>query len=460
MKNRIISLIFSAILIGLVVIGITFLFLITPSPDLDINYNDFNFDYIIPMPGVYQVFDIAQMEFIDSIVPYYLYRTNLESGTNNVFNLYLLDRSDEGSFDIFSDINLNNANTIVINSELFELSNCQIGSDMVFNFFGKTVHKNVQDILSIYPFSSNNVAFTLLSDEFHEELKNKISQLSWSGAFVKVNDFQKADRYFYYDYRPLGKVGDESWYESPEAYEFMLNSISNTAVPNEIINLHTKRIEQESLQSVFIRSRLINACISYALISMWIILSSLVVLICRNKRDLEILKLGYQVKKIKNGYRIYNFIIWLLSSLMFPVFFHKYNIFYSIIYEFCICVSVLISWIIMTHRFSKLVSSLAVENFHASDNGSRFDFTSSKIQNPKSEKAIISKNNDFDINSEEQHKELSNNIDKENKTNLSDKILDQKSTETILPEKNNHDMHLGKHDNELSNNEKEEENGK
>lgn len=348
--NRKIILFSIAIFVGLFAVEIVYLFLVSQPNDFDINYSDYAFDYIIPRPWYSQVEEIARYDFVDSISPFYIYRTSYNEKNKVNFDLYLIDNQDVE--------NLIDDGFCIVDYDFAKIAGVKVGDTIAFKVFDTIQTKTIKAVLSRYPFSSRPSVFSNLTKTDELLLQSNIDQLSYSGAYVKANDFEEADKYFYYEYYPLGKVGEESWYESSEAYKYMLSSITATSVPNEIISVESARINQSQSRIDYYKERSRNFIISCLLIGLLFFLSWVGVLQLNKRKDENKIVLGCKISLLLRDYFASYFVFLIIASIGSFLYAKSYSFKYSIIFEVFIDLCVITLCLLTQKRFCKKTSHL------------------------------------------------------------------------------------------------------
>ena len=219
-----------------------------PKDNEDIYYSDAEFDYIIPQPGDSQVSCLEELTFIDAVVPYYNYSMEL-AGYN--INLYMVDSNDcsrtafggglllSGEDYLFSD-------SIIIDKSLSEKLGLELGDSIILSIEGKGFIFHVVGISEDNKFSNRTSAAILFDDEVADIILSTFERVSYSGAFVSVNDRNQAESYFSNSYIPEGKVGEPAWYSSEEIYQYVKDSISAGSAVYEIIDVNGLKTQETS----------------------------------------------------------------------------------------------------------------------------------------------------------------------------------------------------------------------
>ncbi len=211
-------------------------------------YSNARFNYIIPQPGDEQISRLEALSFIERIIPYYNYSCEL-NGYN--INLYLLD-SPDCSQTVFGDGFLLqgrddlSSNSIIVDKALSEKLGWKLGDSVVLNIEGTLFTFYVTGVSELNRFSPIASAAVLFDGVFADFILSFFDKISYSGAFVSVNDKIQADNFFANDYVPEGKIGKVEWYASEEMFRYVQESVSSISSAHEIIDVEGLILNEKS----------------------------------------------------------------------------------------------------------------------------------------------------------------------------------------------------------------------
>ena len=171
-----------------------------------------------------------------------------------------------------------------------------------------------------------------------------------------MNDFAQGDQYFYYKYRPLGKVGDTSWYNSIDSYEYMYQSISSFAAPSEIINVESLRTVNDTLKQDYQRAEARSLFLMCFFSVLTLLVLWLITIFARKKRDLEMERLGLSVSKIKQAYLISIVVSSAVSSIGSFIIYKNYGLKEALIFEGSIFLVMIIMILFIQIKLHKSVA--------------------------------------------------------------------------------------------------------
>ena len=209
-------------------------------------YERCNFDFIIPKPWYTQISEIKNMKFVDGIVPYFITEKKLTTkGRSIKVDLYIVEKDADFGMTPYSSALLTTGRIpdgtgIVIDEKTKRQLEVGVGDSVQISFQDGDIPFTISGISQTNKFSIYPTAVVLYTGKIKDTVSS-IENLSYTGAFVRVNDTEAGKKYFYEKYRALGKVGERSWYNDDESYEFMKKSIEGLSVEKEITNIDDLR---------------------------------------------------------------------------------------------------------------------------------------------------------------------------------------------------------------------------
>lgn len=209
-------------------------------------YERCNFDFIIPKPWYTQISEIKNMNFVDGIVPYFITEKKLTAkGRSIKVDLYIVEKDADFGITPYSPTLLSigrlpDDTGIVIDEKTKRQLEVGVGDSVKISFQDGDIPFTISGISQENKFSIYPTAIVLYTGKI-KDIVSSIENLSYTGAFVSVNDIEAGKTYFYEKYRAMGKVGEQSWYNDAESYEFMKKSIEGLSVEKEVISVDDLR---------------------------------------------------------------------------------------------------------------------------------------------------------------------------------------------------------------------------
>ena len=251
LKNISLGIICSAILLVLV-------FLIVSTSEKENSDDVFylencDFDFIIPRPWYTQIPEIRNLSFVEEITPYYITEKSVSIGERSTkADIYFFDSNAHISNTAFSTMLMTEGASLDEDSILIDektqkiLGGASVGDEVHISLSDSQIRFRIAGIVRANRFSRYPTAAVLYSGKQKNAINNTVENISYTGAFVKTNDVSAAETYFNTRYKAMGKVGERSWYEDEQAYEFMKNSIENLNFSKEISNVAQERANAKS----------------------------------------------------------------------------------------------------------------------------------------------------------------------------------------------------------------------
>ena len=355
LKKIAVGILFAVILLAFV-FGVLFVFE-KESTEEKAYYDSCGFDFIIPSPWYSQIPEIKKMKFVDEIVPYYVTGQSVVADSKNAkIDIYLFEEKANFSNTSFSENMLVSGKTLSENCIVIDenaskvLGNVSVGDSVSISFGDGSVKFKVCGIVQPGSFSFYPTAAVFFTGKVKKDVSAIAEKLSYTGAFVKVNDISAAENYFSTKYRAMGKVGERSWYEDDESYKFMKKSIEEMSFAKEIMNISQSKANATSKTSETKKSNSKRILIVTAGTFLLNFLLWRVHLTASSSRIRDRIKNGTKMDLIVHGFR------WgaVISALIFCIVLFKFwdittisdrKILYEIIccevlstFLFCICV--------------------------------------------------------------------------------------------------------------------------
>lgn len=240
-KNRFL---FTFVLTALIAILIGFFFVVPNIKNESENslktsvYENTSIDFDIPGPTKEQLNEIQNMDFIDAAFGYYYTETSVKAkGKGVTQKIIFSDCMDKVEITMFNESRIveqgkdNYSNPIYVDYEFVKKTGVGIG-DVV------ELSSIEFQVAGIYETNSyNNAILAPLVGEQKSLIESKNS--GYSGAFLKVSDYAKADSYLK-KYKPLGRLKDKSSFDSEEEYNIHYKAWESANYYNEVTSFKGK----------------------------------------------------------------------------------------------------------------------------------------------------------------------------------------------------------------------------
>lgn len=285
-------------------------------------YNKIDFDFIIPKPWYSQISEIENMNFVSSIVPYYMTSRNVSvNGSSYKLDFYILEKNSDLTKTPYTPKLLINGkipsnNEALIDKNTQNILNAQIGDEIQVSFGKELCKFIISGIVQPNNFASNPTVMVYYDGEVKKGIESSIENLSYSGAYLDAIDISIAEKYLNNEYRAKGKIGDKSWYENDEAYEYMKASIESMSVSKEITNIASIKANSLSKYEENVKHNVSLLFISIGVDFSLFILIWFIYLFISSKTYNELIKNGKKTtKQIVSSFRFGAF-----TTLLFDAF--------------------------------------------------------------------------------------------------------------------------------------------
>lgn len=241
MKNKI----FIGLISGVIIYLITFIVLKgTNSVKNESSYYDkIAFDFIVPKPWYTQIAELEQMDFISTVTPYYMTnKTASLNGHNYNIDFYIVENGANLYNTPYTPFllikgNLPTENEALLDKKAADITNAAIGDTVSVTIGNETLKLKISGFVDINKFAAHPTALMYYTNSVKKAIESTIAHLSYSGAYIDVNNLAAAENYFNNVYRAKGKIGERGWYKDDNAYNYMKKSIKSANVAKEITNV-------------------------------------------------------------------------------------------------------------------------------------------------------------------------------------------------------------------------------
>lgn len=201
-------------------------------------YEKTEIDFDIPAPTKEQLTEIQNQDFIDSAFGYYYTETSVKANGKNITQKIIFsDCMDMAEITMFNKNrvieagNANYDNPIYVDYDFVKKAGVGIGDEIELS--------NIKfQVAAIYESNTYNGAILApLVGEQKTLIESKNS--GYSGAFLKVNDYAKADSYLK-SYKPLGRLKDRDSFENEEEYNIHYSAWESANYYNEVTSFKGK----------------------------------------------------------------------------------------------------------------------------------------------------------------------------------------------------------------------------
>lgn len=286
-------------------------------------YGNIDFDFIIPKPWYSQISEIESMDFINSVIPYYMTSKKASiNGSNSKLDFYILENNSDltktpYTVKLLITGKMPANNEALIDENVQKKLNVNIGDELKVSFGKESCNFKISGVVKSNKFASNPTVMIYFDGAVKKGIESSINTLSYSGAYVDAKDVSIAENYLNNEYRAKGKIGDKSWYPDNEAYEYTKSSIESLSVSNEIANVPSLKANSLSKYKENTKDNLASLFISIVVDFLLFILIWFIYLFISSKSYSESLKNGKTTtKQVISSFRYGAFITLLLDAVL------------------------------------------------------------------------------------------------------------------------------------------------
>ena len=183
-------------------------------------------DFVIPSPSQAQVDSIANLEHVNSVVPYGFASKSLNKDGKTInTNVFIVNSIDDVASTVFSDELLISRsketpkNSMFVSSKVADTLKLAIGDDVSLAVFEKEV---TFTIAAIYEDDQRNVGGMVMVVLSGDLASAKPQDYKYSGAYISSNNYQATKEYLN-NYKPLGDLRPREDFSSDELYQAYLD---------------------------------------------------------------------------------------------------------------------------------------------------------------------------------------------------------------------------------------------
>ena len=271
----------------------------------------------IPSPSKTQIKDLEKSGVISEAFAYYFTETKAVIGKKSYdISLLMSDTMKNIDFTMYSksrliesDASGNNTDYAYIDYSFASRTGLKIGDKITVNLAGKTFELTVSRIYednSVFDKTPILCEYSGIQKKIYEEAVNHIS---YSGAFVKCDDFSKAQSAFQ-NYIPEGKLRARNEFDSDSAFNSYNNSIKTSNYAKEIISYDSTFIKDEyNSEKNGACSKFIMGLLIFIIV---IFIENLILFYRKKEKDLFT---DLRNRKVIKNYRILSYIVELAVSI-------------------------------------------------------------------------------------------------------------------------------------------------
>ena len=219
-------------------------------------------DFDVPSPSYEQIAQLESEDCIESVFPYYYTETSLSvDGKTRQSKLFFSDVFDKLGQTMYCEARLiekateEYGNPLLVDYQFIQDTGAKLGSTVSVTLGTSKVDFQIAAIYETNTYYEGGAVMAKWEGAQKEAITTASPKVVYSGAYVQATDHQRCKQYLEEQYKPYGRLKDESEFATHEAYEthynaFMsgnyANEITDFAVKNQGAEASVERLERSS----------------------------------------------------------------------------------------------------------------------------------------------------------------------------------------------------------------------
>ena len=206
-------------------------------------YVDTSIDFIIPSPSYSQIQEIEQNPEtgVSAITPYYETSSSARINGNEAKGTVLfiadaakVDFTPYGSQRIVSGEKNSTEGNAIVDRPYIDKNGCKIGDTVEMTLSGHQFNFTITGMTEANTYYNDGTIALVLSAEQVTQLES--DGVGFSAAYVSASDYERCKRYLLNDYKPYGRLKEETEFDSQEAYQQHVKNFNEANWSKEITN--------------------------------------------------------------------------------------------------------------------------------------------------------------------------------------------------------------------------------
>lgn len=231
-------------------------------------YRNSEMDFIAPEPSFEQVEELAGTHGIDKIFPYFLTKTQVSAnGTDRATTVLLTDQMENVAITMYNESRLiekvatdQTDHLVYIDWQFAKDTGTSPGDSISIPINGKDVSYTVAAVYETNSIYEDGAILADITEEEKDQISQNAANNGYSGMYLSASDYDTCKAYLTTDYRPLGRLKDETQFDSKEQYQIHYDAIMSSSYANEITDF--RQMESDATDGVSIVLLIIGAVLS------------------------------------------------------------------------------------------------------------------------------------------------------------------------------------------------------
>lgn len=204
-------------------------------------------DFDVPSPSYEQIAQLESEDCIESVFPYYYTETSLSvDGKTRQSKLFFSDAFDKLGQTMYCEARLiekateEYGNPLLVDYQFIQDTGAKLGSTVSVTLGTSKVDFQIAAIYETNTYYEGGAVMAKWEGAQKEAITTASPKVVYSGAYVQSTDHQRCKQYLEEQYKPYGRLRDESEFATHEAYETHYNAFMSGNYANEITDFAVK----------------------------------------------------------------------------------------------------------------------------------------------------------------------------------------------------------------------------
>ena len=235
-------------------------------------YTDTSIDFVIPSPTQQQIqeLDHSPDSGIEVITPYYTTKAvSINGAAANKGVAILFPEKDKLEYTPYVSARVLKGKSsfdcgdAIVDNMFLQLNHCAIDDKVSVTLAGNNYEFSITSIVEDNTlFKEGTVALILSADQNEYLIQNAIT---YGSAYIKASDYTRCKDYLYNEYKPMGRLKEQSAFADSDSYSQYLEDFNNSDWSKEITNLkenyNTLKVKYENTESDIFFNNIVFAAI-------------------------------------------------------------------------------------------------------------------------------------------------------------------------------------------------------
>lgn len=261
-----------SLILAIAVAGITgFLFVSPYLEQYAVTYNEQSIykntdaDFIAPEPSFEQISELPGQNGIEAVFPFYLTKTEVKvNDKSRITTVLLSDQFQNVDMTMYNDKRLlskeseKSENPIWVDWQFCHDTTSGVGDTVSFSIGGNNVNYTITAVYETNSIYDGGAILAEISTDQKNAIAANAKSNGYSGMYISASDYSVCRTYLTMDYRPLGRLKDQSQFDSEEQYKIHYDAIMSSGYANEITDFKIRQNDLDPQGIIEIRELILK----------------------------------------------------------------------------------------------------------------------------------------------------------------------------------------------------------